>query len=77
MYMDLPYAVALREICNRYKMRAQMNTKYIQSSAREATVTHVMNMFISKLTSADIQSTITPDEGRNVPWKPATPRNRL
>ena len=25
-------------------------------------------MFISKLTSADIQSTITPDEGRNVPW---------
>ena len=68
MYMDLPYAVALREICNRYKMRAQMNTKYIQSSAREATVTHVMNMFISKLTSADIQSTITPDEGRNVPW---------
>ena len=27
-----------------------------------------MNMFISKLTSADIQSTITPDEGRNVPW---------
>ena len=68
MYMDLPYAVALREICDRYKMRAQMNTKYIDSSAREATVTHVMNMFISKLTSADIQSTITPDEGRNVPW---------
>ncbi len=68
MYLDLPYAVALREICDRYKMRAQMNTKYIQSSAREATVTHVMNMFISKLTSADIQSTITPDEGRNVPW---------
>ena len=27
-----------------------------------------MNMVISKLTSADIQSTITPDEGRNVPW---------
>ncbi len=68
MYMDLPYAVALRDICDRYKMRAQMNTKYIQSSAREATVTHVMNMFISKLTRADIQSTITPDEGRNVPW---------
>ncbi|NMA93946.1 MAG: LuxR family transcriptional regulator [Clostridiales bacterium] len=68
MYMDLPYAVALRDFCDRYKMRAQMNTKYIDSSAREATVTHVMNMFISKLTSADIQSTITPDEGRNVPW---------
>lgn len=68
IYMDLPYAVALREFCDKYKMRAQMNTKYIDSSAREATVTHVMNMFISKLTSADIQSTITPDEGRNVPW---------
>ena len=68
MYMDLPYAVALRDICDRYKMRAQMNTKYIDSSAREATVTHVMNMFISKLTRADLQSTITPDEGRNVPW---------
>ena len=68
MYMDLPYAVALRDICGRYKMRAQQNTKYICSSVREATVTHVMNMFISKLTSADIQSTITPDEGRNVPW---------
>ena len=49
-------------------MRAQMNTKYMESSTREATVTHVINMFISKLTSADIQSTITPDEGRNVPW---------
>ena len=68
MYYDLPYAVALRDFCGRYKMRAQQNTKYICSSAREATVTHVMNMFISKLTSADIQSTITPDEGRNVPW---------
>jgi D-ornithine 4,5-aminomutase subunit beta len=49
-------------------MRAQQNTKYICSSVREATVTHVMNMLISKLTRADIQSTITPDEGRNVPW---------
>lgn len=68
VFMDLPYAVALRDFCNRYKMRAQMNTKYIDSSAREATVTHVLNMLISKLTSADIQSTITPDEGRNVPW---------
>lgn len=66
--LDLPYAVALRDICGRYKMRAQQNTKYICSSVREATVTHVLNMMISKLTSADIQSTITPDEGRNVPW---------
>ncbi len=68
MYYDLPYAVALRDICGRYKMRCQQNTKYICSSAREATVTHVLDMFISKLTSVDIQSTITPDEGRNVPW---------
>lgn len=66
--LDLPYAVALRDFFEGYRMRAQMNTKYITSSNREATVTHVLNMFISKLTSADIQSTITPDEGRNVPW---------
>ncbi len=68
MKLDLPYAVALRDFFEGYRMRAQMNTKYITSSNREATVTHVLNMFISKLTSADIQSTITPDEGRNVPW---------
>ncbi|MBS7527747.1 cobalamin-dependent protein [Fusibacter paucivorans] len=66
--LDLPYAVALRDLFKDYKIRAQMNTKYITSSSREATVTHVMNMLISRLTSADIQSTITPDEGRNVPW---------
>lgn len=66
--LDLPYAVALRDLFSEYKMRAQMNTKYITSSSREATVTHVMNMMISRMTSADIQSTITPDEGRNVPW---------
>lgn len=66
--MDLPYAVALRELFVGYRMRAQMNTKYIESSTRDATVLHVLNMLVSKLTSADIQSTITPDEGRNVPW---------
>jgi D-ornithine 4,5-aminomutase subunit beta len=68
IYMDLPYAVALRELFSEYRMRAQMHTKYIESSTRDATVTHVLNMLISKLTSADIQSTITPDEGRNVPF---------
>lgn len=68
VYLDLPYAVALRDFLRKYKMRAQMNTKYMEASAREATVTHVLNMLISKLTRADIQSTITPDEGRNVPW---------
>ena len=66
--LDLPYAVALRELFSDYRMRAQMNTKYIESSTREATVTHVLNLLISKLSGADIQSTITPDEGRNVPW---------
>jgi D-ornithine 4,5-aminomutase subunit beta len=66
--INLPYAKALRDFFKDYKMRAQMNTKYMESSTREATVTHVLNMMISKLTSADIQSTITPDEGRNVPW---------
>jgi D-ornithine 4,5-aminomutase subunit beta len=66
--VNLPYALALREFFSDYKMRAQMNTKYMDSSTREATVTHVLNLLISRLTSADIQSTITPDEGRNVPW---------
>ncbi len=65
---DLPYAVALRELFKGYRMRAQMNTKYIESDTREATVTHTLNLLISRLTSVDIQSTITPDEGRNVPW---------
>ncbi len=68
MRIDLPYAVALRELFRDYRMRAQQNTKYMTSSAREATVTHTLNLLISELTSADIQSTITPDEGRNVPW---------
>lgn len=68
MRLDLPYAVALREFFHEYRMRAQQNTKYMESDAREATVTHVLNLLISELTRADIQSTITPDEGRNVPW---------
>ena len=66
--LDLPYAVALRDVFSEYKMRAQMNTKYMESSTREATVTHALNLLTSMLTRADIQSTITPDEGRNVPW---------
>ncbi len=68
MRLDLPYAVAIRELFEEYKFRAQMNTKYMESCTREVTVTHVLNLLISRLTSADIQSTITPDEGRNVPW---------
>ena len=66
--LDLPYAVALRELFSDCKIRAQMNTKYMEASTREATVTHTLNLLISELTSVDIQSTITPDEGRNVPW---------
>ncbi len=68
MALDLPYAVALRDFFSEYKMRAQMNTKYMESCTREATVSHTLNLMISRLTSVDIQSTITPDEGRNVPW---------
>jgi D-ornithine 4,5-aminomutase subunit beta len=68
MRMDLPYAVTLRDLFGEYKMRAQENTRYMESDGRDATVSHVMNLVISRLTSADIQSTITPDEGRNVPW---------
>lgn len=68
MRIDLTYAVALRDFFSEYKMRAQQHTKYMESDMREATVTHTLNLMISRLTSADVQSTITPDEGRNVPW---------
>lgn len=67
-WFDFPYAIALRDFFREYKMRAQMNTRYIESDVLEATRTHVIDTLISVLTRADIQSTITPDEGRNVPW---------
>jgi len=66
--LNLPYAVALRELFEGYGIRAQMNTRYIESDTREATVTHVLDLLVTRLTFADIQSTITPDEGRNIPW---------
>jgi D-ornithine 4,5-aminomutase subunit beta len=66
--LDVPYAVALRELFCGYRFRAQQNTRYMEADTREATVTHVLDTLVSRLTSADIQSTITPDEGRNVPW---------
>ncbi len=66
--LDIPYAVALRKVFKDFRFRAQMNTKYIESDTREATVNHTLNTLISRLTSVDVQSTITPDEGRNVPW---------
>ncbi|MDD2997662.1 MAG: OAM dimerization domain-containing protein, partial [Candidatus Riflebacteria bacterium] len=68
IWYDLPYAVARRDIFSEFKFRAQQNTRYIESDIEEATRTHVIDTMISALTSADIQSTITPDEGRNVPW---------
>ena len=66
--LDLPYAVALRELFEGYRFRAQQNTRYMEADTMEATVTHVLDTLISRLTSTDIQSTITPDEGRNIPW---------
>lgn len=68
MRLDLPYAVALREVFAGYKFRAQQNTRYMEADITEATITHVLDTLISRLTSTDIQSTITPDEGRNIPW---------
>jgi D-ornithine 4,5-aminomutase subunit beta len=66
--LDVPYAVALRELFAGCTFRAQQNTRYIETDTLEATVTHVLDTVISRLTSTDIQSTITPDEGRNIPW---------
>jgi D-ornithine 4,5-aminomutase subunit beta len=68
MRLDLPYAVALRDLFKGYIFRAQQNTRYMESDTMETTVTHVLDTLISRLTSADIQSTVTPDEGRNIPW---------
>ena len=68
LWYDLPYAVALREFFPDFKMRAQQNTRYIEADIEEAVRTHTIDTLISMLTRADIQSTITPDEGRNVPW---------
>ena len=68
MRLDLPYAVALRELFAGYKFRAQQNTRYMESDTMEASITHVLDTLISRMTSTDIQSTITPDEGRNIPW---------
>lgn len=68
LWYDLPYAVALRDFFSDYKFRAQQNTRYIEASIEEAVRTHTIDTIISMLTKADIQSTITPDEGRNVPW---------
>jgi len=65
---DLPYAVALRDLFRGYRFRAQMNTRYATSDGAQANGLHFLDMLISRLTSADLQSTITSDEARNVPW---------
>ncbi|MDH3239521.1 MAG: D-ornithine 4,5-aminomutase subunit OraE [Alphaproteobacteria bacterium] len=66
--LDLPYALALRELFDGYVFRAQQNTRYMETDTQEATVTHVLDTLISRLVPTHIQSTITPDEGRNIPW---------
>ena len=66
--LNFVYALTVRELFKDYRFRAQMNTRYIESDLRDATRIHVLDTLISRLTKADIQSTITPDEGRNVPW---------
>jgi len=66
--LNFIYALAVRELFKDYKFRAQMNTRYIESDLMDATRIHVLDTMLSRLTKADIQSTITPDEGRNVPW---------
>ncbi|MCL6450184.1 MAG: cobalamin-dependent protein [Acetobacteraceae bacterium] len=68
LWLDLPYAALLRRLFRGFRFRAQMNTRYITSDARAATVAHVLNLLVTRLVGADIQSTITPDEGRHLPW---------
>jgi len=66
--LNFVYALTVRELFQGFRFRAQMNTRYIESDLLDATRIHVLDTLLSRLTSADIQSTITPDEGRNVPW---------
>ncbi|MBN1983621.1 MAG: cobalamin-dependent protein [Chitinivibrionales bacterium] len=68
LWLDLPYAVALRDLFKGYRFRAQMNTRYATADEDQTNGIHFLDMLISRLTSADIQSTITADEARNVPW---------
>jgi len=65
---DLPYALAVRELFDGFRMRAQMNTRYATTDEHQANTLHVLDMLVSRLTGADLQSTITCDEARNVPW---------
>ncbi|MES4908598.1 MULTISPECIES: D-ornithine 4,5-aminomutase subunit OraE [unclassified Streptomyces] len=66
--LDLPFAVALRYLFEGFAIRAQQNTRYSTTNLTESTVLHVLDTVISRLTSADIQSTIAADEARCIPW---------
>jgi len=66
--LDLPYAVALRDLFPGYRFRAQQNTRYSTSDEPQTDALHFLDTLISRLTSADLQSTITCDEARHVPW---------
>ena len=66
--LNFVYALTIRELFKEFKFRAQMNTRYIEADLYDATRIHVLDAVLSRLTHADLQSTITPDEGRNVPW---------
>lgn len=68
LFYDLPYAVAVRFLFRGFRLRAQQNTRYSGKNLQETTVLHVLDTLVSRLTSVDIQSTIPPDEARNVPW---------
>lgn len=66
--LDLPYAVAVRYLFDGFLFRAQQNTRYSTTNLHEAVVLHTLDTLVSRLTGADIQSTIAPDEARHVPW---------
>jgi D-ornithine 4,5-aminomutase subunit beta len=66
--LDLPYALALRELFAGFRFRAQQNTRYATADEPQTDALHFLDTLISRLTSADLQSTITCDEARHVPW---------
>jgi D-ornithine 4,5-aminomutase subunit beta len=66
--LDLPYAVALRDLFAGFRFRAQQNTRYATADEPQTDALHFLDTLISRLTSADLQSTITCDEARHVPW---------
>jgi len=51
LWLDLPYAIALRDLFEGYKFRAQQNTRYMEADMAEATITHVLDTLISTIIS--------------------------